>query len=114
MSELLEKVKVVVTVPTDNTNDLRIAMSEAGAGAIGNYTCCSTVTKSIGTFIPNENANPYIGKNDILEFVEEDKLEMVCSKNKVAKVVKAIRSIHPYEEPAIDIIPLLNEKQFKL
>lgn len=32
---------------------------------------------------------------------------------KVKNVLFELRKTHPYEEPAIDIIPLLNESDFK-
>ena len=69
-------------------------------------------TKCIGTFKPNDNANPYIGENNKLEFVDEEKLEVVSDINNVKKVISKLRVVHPYEEPAIDIIPLLNEEDF--
>ncbi len=60
----------------------------------------------------NDNANPYIGENNKLEFVEEEKLEFVCDIDKVKTVISKLREVHPYEEPAIDIIPLLDEVNF--
>ncbi len=33
--------------------------------------------------------------------------------NRVKKVITKLREVHPYEEPAIDIIPLLDEKCFE-
>ena len=84
-------------------------MCEAGAGNIGNYSFCTTSTKSVGTFILNENAKPYIGKKNKLEFVKEEKLEAVCGLENIVQVIAKIREVHPYEEPAIDIIPLLYE-----
>lgn len=109
----IEKVKIIVTVPPENVNEVRNAICESGAGIIGNYTYCSTSTKSIGTFKPNDKATPYIGENNKLEFVEEEKLEVVCDVNNVKKVILKLREVHPYEEPSIDIIPLLDEKDFK-
>lgn len=106
----VKKVKISVTVPVEKVEEVRSAMCEAGAGIIGNYSFCTTATKSIGTFIPNENAKPYIGSGNKLEFVEEEKLEAVCDLSKAKQVVSKIRQSHPYEEPAIDIIPLLDEK----
>ena len=47
-----------------------------------------------------------------MEFVNEEKLEVVCNVNKVREVVSVLRKIHPYEEPAIDIIPLIDEDYF--
>lgn len=108
----IKKVKIIVTVPLKNVEDVRKAMCEAGAGVIGNYSFCTTATKSIGTFIPNENAKPHIGKKGKLEFVKEDKLEAVCDLSNVKQVITKIREVHPYEEPTIDIVPLLDEEIF--
>lgn len=109
----ITRVKISVTIPVENVNEVRNAICETGAGIIGNYTDCSMSTKCIGTFKPTDEANPYIGKNNNLEFVEEEKLEVVCNVKLVKKVITRLREIHPYEEPAIDIIPLLDEKFFE-
>lgn len=108
----IKRVKIFVTIPIENVEEVRNAMCEAGSGIIGEYSYCSTSTKSIGTFIPNENANPYIGEINKLEFVEEEKLEVVCDVNLVKKVIFKLREVHPYEEPAIDIVPLIEESYF--
>ena len=109
----VKKVKIIVTIPIANVNQVRDAICSAGAGIIGNYTYCTMTTKCTGTFKPSEKANPYIGEKNKIEFVEEEKLEVVCDINKVKKVIKKIREVHPYEEPVINIIPLLNEDNFK-
>lgn len=109
----VNKVKIVVTIPLENVEEVRNAMCEAGAGIIGNYTHCSMSTKCIGTFKPNEEANPYIGENNKMEFVEEEKLELVCDIKNVKNVISRLREVHPYEEPAIDIIPLIDESNFQ-
>lgn len=105
----IKRVKIMVTVPTDSTDIVRKAMSDAGAGVIGNYTNCSSLTKSTGTFIPNEEANPFLGEKNKLEIVTEDKLELVCDIKIAKKVIGELRKVHPYEEPAIDIVPLIDE-----
>lgn len=105
----VKKVKIIVTVPIENVDEVRNAICDEGAGVIGNYTHCSMTTKCIGTFKPNDEASPYIGENNRLEFVEEEKLEVICDINIVKKVLKKLREVHPYEEPAIDIIPLIDE-----
>ena len=101
----VNRVKIIVTIPIENLEEVRNAICEAGAGIIGNYTHCSMSTKCIGTFKPNDEAKPYIGENNKLEFVEEE--------DNVKKVISKLREVHPYEEPAIDIIPLLDEEIFK-
>ena len=108
----INKVKIIVTVPKENIEDVRKAMCNAGAGVIGNYTFCTIQTPSTGTFLPNNNANPYIGEQGKLEYVEELKLEVICSTQYVKSVISALRKVHPHEEPAIDIIPLIDESDF--
>lgn len=108
----IRKVKIFVTVPEQNLEDIRNAMCNAGAGIIANYSFCSTSTKCVGTFIPNDKAIPYIGNKNELEFVEEEKLEVICDIENVKKVIQELRKAHPYEEPAIDIVPLIDESQF--
>lgn len=99
-------VKIVVFVPESHADAVREAMGNAGAGKIGNYTFCSFSTKGIGRFKPEDGANPHIGKVGKLEEVQEERIEMVCSREKVNKVIESIKKVHPYEEVALDVYPL--------
>lgn len=78
----INRVKIFITIPIDSVEKVRKVVCNAGAGIIGKYSLCTSSTKSIGIFIPNESANPYIGKQVKLEFVEEEKLEVVCDVDK--------------------------------
>ena len=109
----VNRVKIIVTIPIENVEEVRNAICEAGAGIIGNYTHCSMFSNCIGTFKPNDKAIPFNGENNKMEFVEEEKLEVVCDVINVKSVISKLREVHPYEEPAIDIIPLLDEESFK-
>ena len=109
----ITKVKIFVTIPQENVEEVRNAICNAGAGIIGNYSYCSASTKCTGTFLPNEQAKPYIGNNNKLEIVEEEKLEVICNIENVKNVIKKLREVHPYEEPAIDIVPLIDESSFE-
>lgn len=113
MNYNITNVKICVTIPIGYTDKVREAICKAGAGQIGdNYSDCSNTIKSIGTFKPINNANPFIGEKNKLETVEEEKLEVICNVSKVKEVVKVLREVHPYEVPAIDIYPLLDESNF--
>ncbi len=107
------KVKIAVTIPVESVAKIRKAVFKAGAGIIGNYSYCSVSTKCTGTFMPNEKANPYLGKKNKLEFVQEERLEILCDVGMAKKILATIKKNHPYEEPVIDIIPLLDETIFK-
>lgn len=105
----IKKVKIIVTVPSENVQEVRDAMCKEGAGIIGNYSYCTFSTNGIGTFKPSDKANPYIGKKNKLEFVNEEKIEVLCDISIAKNVIKRLRDVHPYEEPGIDIIPIIDE-----
>lgn len=113
MSFDVKKVKIVVMVPHDYLEVVRGAMFSHGAGIIGNYTHCSTSMKGVGTFMPNKHAHPFVGEQNKMEYVDEDRLEAMCDVSKVKEVLKAVREVHPYEAAGIDIIPLLEEDFFQ-
>ena len=98
--------KVVVFAPPANVEEVAEAMFAAGAGWIGEYHHCSFRVRGEGTFWGTEATNPTLGQAGRLERVEEIRLEAVCAQENIAEVVAAIRGKHPYEEPAIDIMPL--------
>ena len=61
----VKNVKIIVTVPIENSEEVGNAIYNEGAGIIGNYTYCTITTKCIGTFKPSDSANPYIGEKKI-------------------------------------------------
>lgn len=101
--------KLVVFVPAPHLETVRKAICNAGAGKIGkNYDNCAFYTFGTGTFRPLKEAKPFIGKRGKIEKVKEARLETIVAKKDMRKVVAALRKSHPYEEPAFDIYPLIN------
>lgn len=101
-------VKIVVFVPVAHADKVREVLAEAGAGHIGNYDCCSFSVKGVGRFRGLDGAQPFIGEIGKIEEVEEERIETICPREKLDKVLAAVRKVHPYEEPAIDVYPLVN------
>ena len=101
--------KIVTFVPIKDAEKVRVAMGDAGAGVLGNYHHASFSTKGVGRFIPEEGANPAIGEVGKLVEVEEERIEVICQKEKVKYIVAAIRKVHPYEEIPLEIYPLISE-----
>ena len=104
-------IKIVVFVPKTHTDIVRQAMGNAGAGKIGNYTHCSYSVDGVGRYKPLKGASPFIGKVGKFEEVEEERIECVCEKSKAKEVISAMRKVHPYEEVAFDIYPLISEEE---
>ncbi len=99
-------VTIVITVPETHADAIREALGRAGAGKVGNYSHCSYSVKGVGRFMPNEGANPYLGKAGTIEEVMEERIETVCSYIVLEHVIEEVRKAHPYEEPGIDIYPV--------
>ncbi len=103
-------VKIVVFVPVSHADAVREALAEAGAGHIGNYDSCSFSSRGTGRFRGMQGSKPFIGERGTLEEVSEERIETLCPADNMGAIMEAVREAHPYEEPAIDIYPLLNEK----
>jgi len=100
--------KLTVFVPQTHIEVVRSAITKVGAGHIGNYSHCTFTSQGTGSFLPMDDAKPFIGQPGILEYVEEMRLETVVPDALRRQVVKAMLKAHPYEEVAYDIIELMN------
>ena len=99
---------LIIYVPIEAADNVRTALAEAGAGKIGNYDSCSFSVKGTGRFRPNENAKPKIGSRGVIEEVKEERIEVVVPTEKIRDVLKAVKDAHPYEEPAIHVLPMVD------
>jgi len=100
--------KLAVFVPEEHLDQVRLAITEAGAGWIGQYSHCTFSSPGIGTFKPLDGAKPFIGHIGEIEKVKEVRLETVVPANKVNRVIQAMLKSHPYEEVAYDLYRLKN------
>lgn len=102
------KYKLQIFCPDDSKIIKRIidAASNAGAGVMGNYSHTATIFKGVGQWFSEPGAHPAIGKVGTLTQQNEVKIEMHCPGSNAKTVEKAIRKVHPYEEPAIEFIKL--------
>ena len=103
--------KLTTFVPKDASNKVLTALSDAGAGNIGEYKKCSFRIEGKGTFEPSDSANPYIGEKNKLEEVVEDRIEVIFPSYKEKEVLIALNKAHPYEEVAYYLHLLENYDQ---
>ncbi len=104
MTEDLDK--IITFVPHAEADEVLDALASAGAGRIGNYDRCGYLLEGTGTFRPLPGATPAIGGVGAVERVPETRVEMVLPRQARAAVVAALRRVHPYEEPAFDVVEL--------
>lgn len=103
------KVKLEVYLPRETVEPLRDALTEIGACQVGKYDNVVSFFNIQGCWRPLPGSNPFEGECGVLHTGTECKLELRCPFEKVGEAVAVIRKIHPYEEPVINVVPLLND-----
>jgi dinuclear metal center YbgI/SA1388 family protein len=103
--------KIVTFVPPDAVDAVRSAMAAAGGGRIGNYTGCSFRSQGVGAFEAQDGSAPVLG-NPGANDVEEVRLEMIVSQSSLDRVLAALASSHPYEEPGYDVYETVSNSRF--
>ncbi len=100
--------KLVVYVPRSHLEEVRLALGDAGAGSIGQYSHCTFNTGGTGTFKPGAGTDPFLGSPGELTEVDESRLETVLPRHRISRVLATLYRVHPYEEPAFDLFPMDN------
>ncbi|RYD98881.1 MAG: Nif3-like dinuclear metal center hexameric protein [Sphingobacteriales bacterium] len=104
--------KLYTYVPETHIEQVRQALFDCGAGAIGNYEHCSFNTPGTGTFKGNEQARPFIGQaGGNMERVAEIRLEMIVPEHLKGTILSTLKASHPYEEVAYELVSLVNSNQ---
>ena len=104
----MPRYKLCVYIPDSHVDSVKQAMFDAGAGRIGDYDCCAWQVAGEGQFRPLEGSDPFLGKHGELEKVREYRVEMICAVEHLEAAIAALKLSHPYEEPAYDVIALIN------
>lgn len=90
-------------VPVTDAEQVLKALTDAGAGSIGDYAEVAWMMSIVGQFRPLAGAQPVIGSVGELTRQEETRVEVVLPRGRRAAVVAALRSAHPYEEPGFTL-----------
>lgn len=106
--------KLVTYVPPDSATEMIDALTFAGAGKIGLYERCAFFSNGTGTFRGMNGSNPVIGEPHKIQETAESRLEMVVPSTALDRVVSALRSCHPYEEPAYYVVPVKNSNGYPI
>lgn len=101
-------VKIEIYIPEEFVEKLREELHKAQAGRIENYDHCISVTQVKGYWRPLMGATPYQGEVGKISEGTECKVEVNCGQEFIAEALKAIRRIHPYDKPLVNILPLIN------
>ena len=100
--------KLEIYIPETHFMDLQQCLYEMDAGHIGRYDHCLSYSKVFSTWRPLEGAVPFKGQEFKTSCEEEYKVEVTVKKEKLQQTLAAIKEIHPYEEPVINVFLLFD------
>lgn len=100
--------KLIVFIPDSHKEIVKRALFDQGAGQLGAYSQCAWEVLGAGQFCPESGADPHLGQVGHIERVDEWRVEMLVSEAVWPDVKSALYQAHPYEEPAFDLIQVLD------
>lgn len=106
--------KVSVYIPEEYVDELTVKINESMDPLYPGYDMAFSLTEVTGMWRPLEGSDAFIGAVDKISKEKEIKVEFSAKKENLKDVVNAVLSVHPYEEPAIDIIPMYGWKELLL
>lgn len=101
-------VKLEIFAPQEYALKIRDELAKVGVGRVGNYDHCVAIYPVQGYFRPLPGADPFEGEIGKISETVEHKIEVNCERGLVEQALRVIRSVHPYEEPVVNVIPLAN------
>lgn len=99
--------KLEIFLPASHLEEVREALQQVDAGHIGQYDSCLSYMPVTSCWRPLEGAEPYLGEVGKLYTQPELKVEVTCLTRRLGETLAAVRAAHPYEEPVINVLPLL-------
>ena len=97
-----------VNVPSEFLDKMMDAITEAIESPYPGYERAFGYAPVTGTWRSLEGSNPYKGKIGEIEVADEIRMEFIVREKDLKVAVAAIRRVHPYEEPAIDIVEMVD------
>ncbi len=98
--------KLEIFIPETHLELLQKALQRVDAGHIGRYDSCMSYSPVMGCWRPLEGSEPYKGDRGRISREPELKVEVACLAARLRETMAAVKEIHPYEEPVINVIPL--------
>ena len=98
--------KISVSTPAEYLDILMDALDEVIDPIYPGYRRCFSISDVIGTWIPTEGSEPFIGEINMISREEEKRLEFAVRDYDLQEALRTIDRVHPYEEPMVDVIPM--------
>ncbi len=99
--------KVGVSIPEDFLQGMMDAVTAVVEPIYPGYDRVFSWWPVKGTWRPLEGSDPYDGTVGQISVADEVRVEFAVREEDLRDAVEAVVGSHPYEEPAIDVIPMV-------
>jgi hypothetical protein len=103
--------KICVSLPEEFLERMMDPINDNMESVYPGYDRAFMYSRVKGTWRPLNGSKPFKGKINEIETVDEIKLEFLVAEKDLKNVLKVIKEIHPYEEPAIDVTSVRDWKE---
>ena len=100
--------KIGVNVPEQFLQILMDSITEAVEPLYPKYDRAFCYWPVKGTWRPLPGADPYDGEIGKISVADEYRLEFAVKGKDLERVLRVIADNHPYEEPTVDVIPMIS------
>ena len=102
--------KIGVNIPEEFLQKMMDSVNKSIEPVYPGYDRTFSYWKVTGTWRPLPGSDPFLGNIGEIEIAEEMRVEFAVREKDLRPAIEAVRRIHPYEEPAIDVIPMIGWK----
>ncbi len=99
--------KIVVNIPEDRMDGMMDALDGVVEPIYPGYDHVFCWWPVMGCWRPLEGSSPFLGKVGEVETAREMRVEFAVLEENLGPAVEAVRGAHPYEEPVIDVMPMV-------
>lgn len=92
---------VLIYIPYDYVRKCLDALTSLDAGHIGAYTSVSSVTPSMGYWLPEPGSHAYDGEVGKMSMTPEAIIHVFVKGDKLKETVDLVKKVHPFEEPVV-------------
>jgi hypothetical protein len=110
MAPDVEFYKICTYIPAEYSDLLMDSITEIVTPMYPGYDRTFTLMDVKGTWRALKDSKPYNGQIGKITTAEEVRIEFSIHSKDLKVVMETILRIHPYEEPAIDILPMIGWK----
>ena len=103
----MKRYKVVTYLPKDQSEQIIASLQTKEINRLGCCSNCMSMCEVTSFWTSLDNAKPFLGEAGKSSKEIEVRLEFAVTEKELHSAVKAIKDVHPYEEPEIDVFEVM-------